>query len=323
VWVANEGADSLAVLDTATNAVSATVTGLKKPHNVQVGRDGGTVYAVSSTTNTVVAIDAAAYTVKAVASTGSGPAHVIEAPNGRVYVTDANDGTVSVYQGPELRPDGRIDLGGMPHGLRAAAGGSVIVVANTMAGALNVIDPATDRLSGTVAVGTGPAQVAVTANGRYAYAGITDPPSVVKVDVGARNVVGSVRVSASPVQLYLTPDESTVLSADQGSPENPGHTLSVMDTSTMTVRGAVGTGAGPHGVVVDNSGMRAWVTNAYDDTVSIVDIGSLSLVATVAVGAGPSGISYSSRPPATSSSATVTLDVPQPAGGQPTNEHEH
>ena len=36
----------------------------------------------------------------------------------------------------------------MPHGLRPAAGGSVIVVANTMDGALDLINPTTDTYEG-------------------------------------------------------------------------------------------------------------------------------------------------------------------------------
>ena len=172
VWVADQEGDSLTVLDAATNAVATTVTGLKHPHNVQVSRDGSRVYAVTGD-NRVVAIDATNYTVDAVAPTGPAPAHVIEAPNDKVYVTNADDGAVSVYQTAGLTPVGRIDLGGMPHGLRAADDGSVVVVANTSAGTLDLIDPTTDQRSGEVPVGSQPAQVAVSADGRYAYAGVT------------------------------------------------------------------------------------------------------------------------------------------------------
>lgn len=311
VWVADEGGDSLTVLDAATNTVTTTLTGLPGPHNVQVGGDGATVYA-SSSSDTVVAIDAATYRVTASAATGPEPAHVIEAPNGKIYVANSGDGTVSVYQTPTLQPVGRIDVGGMPHGLRAAADGSVIVVANHMAGAVDLIDPRTDRMLGAVPVGEGPAQVAVTADGRYAYTGTTQPPAVVKVDLNARKVVGIVAVSASPVQLYLTPDGATVVSADQGTREAPGHAASLIDTATMTVRAAVRTGAGPHGVVIDRAGMRAWVTDSYDNAVSVIDLASQTVAATVAVGDEPNGISYSTRPPA-ASAATIALNIPAPA----------
>ncbi|MBD8056769.1 hypothetical protein ICV35_24275 [Rhodococcus ruber] len=313
VWVADEDGNSLTVLDAATDEVVTTVTGVDSPHNVQVGRDGATVYTVSGD-DRVIEIDPATYAVRAVAPTGAAPAHVIDAPNGKVYVTDAGNGTVSVFATPGLQPAGRIELGGMPHGLRPAAGGSVIVVADTAAGVVHVIDPAADRAIGAVPVGAAPAQVAVTGAGRFAYAGTTEPAAVVKVDLAARLVVGAAPVPAAPVQLYLSPDEKTVVSADQGTRQQPGSTLSVIDTAEMTIRGAVGTGAGPHGVVIDPSGTRAWVTNTYDDTVSVVDLPSLSVVATVPVGERPNGVSFSPRSPAVAGSRT---QLPLPTSTTP------
>ncbi len=321
VWVADEGHDSLTVIDAANNSVAATLHGIKGPHNVQVSRDGSTVYAVSSA-GLVVAINPTTYKVSAVARTGKQPAHVIEAPNGKVYVTNAGDATVSVYNAAGLTPAGQIKLDGMPHGLRAAAGGSVIVVANTMDGAVDLIDPATDRYLGAVPVGAGPAQVAVSADGTYAYTGISQPPGVVKVDLAQRKVVGTVTVPTSPVQLYLTPDESEVLSADQGTKNTAGHTLSVIDTTAMTTRGTVGTGAGPHGVVIDTAGTWAWVTNSYDDTVVAVDLTNLSALSPIKVGTQPNGISYSPNAPASAPAEGVTLDIPAaPQQGPDSDSH--
>ena len=312
VWVADEGADSISVIDAATNAVRMTLNGIKAPHNIQVGRGGAVVYAVSSA-GVVVAIDPMTYRVTATAPTGAQPAHVIEAPNGKVYVTNSGDGTVSVYQAPGLSPAGRITLDGMPHGLRPAAGGSVIVVANTMNGALDLIDPATDTYVGAVPVGSSPVQVAVSADGKYAYTGISEPPSVVKVDLAQRKVVGSAAVPNTPVQLYLTPDETQVVSADQGKKDTQGHTLSVIDTTAMTTRGTVATGAGPHGVVIEASGDWAWVTNSYDNTVTAVDLSTLTAMDPIPVGTQPSGISYSPTLPAAAPANVGTLDIPTPS----------
>ncbi|MDQ2635247.1 MAG: hypothetical protein M3Y83_00030 [Actinomycetota bacterium] len=311
VWVANEGADSLTVIDAATDAVVTTVEGVKAPHNVQLGSGGDIAYTVSGSTNTVVAIDTATYAVHAVAPTGPAPAHVIEAPNGNVYVTNAGDGTVSVYRGPELAPVATIDVGGMPHGLRAAANGSVIVVAN-MEGRLDLIDPTTNSLTGSVPVGTEPVQVAVSADGRYVYSSVSEPPKVVKVDLTTQRVVGSTDVPTPPVQVYLSAEEDAVLSANQGTAETPGRTVSVIDTETMTPRAVVEAGSGPHGVVIDDSAMRAWVTNTFDDTVSAIDLDEASVSATIPVGHQPNGISYSPRPPAAASAPTMTVNLPAP-----------
>lgn len=321
VWVADEGGDSITVIDAATGAVATTLTGISAPHNVQVGRDGAVVYAVSGA-GVVVAIDPLTYRVTAAAPTGAAPAHVVEAPDGQVYVTGAGDGTVSVYRADGLAPAGRIGLAGMPHGLRPAADGSVIVVANTGNNALDLIDPATTTSVGAVPVGARPAQVAVSADGTYAYTGVADPPRVVKVDLAQRKIVGSAAVPHTPVQVYLTPDGTEVVSADQGSRADPGTTASVIDTAVMTVRGAVPTGRGPHGVVIDGTGDRAWVTDSYDGTVTAVDLSTLSATATIAVGTGPNGISYSPRPPA-AAPAVVALDVPTSPAGTTTEPGQH
>lgn len=96
----------------------------------------------------------------------------------------------------------------------------------------------------------------------------------------------------------------------------------------MKVRGAAATGSGPHGVVVDATGSRAWVTDTYNETVSVIDLDHLALVATTPVGRAPNGISYSSRPPASASAATITLQLP-PAGAEddtqqpPPHPHGH
>lgn len=81
----------------------------------------------------------------------------------------------------------------------------------------------------------------------------------------------------------------------------------------MTVRASLDTGTGPHGVVIDPTGVRAWVTNTYDNTVSVVDLTALSVSPALPVGQGPSGISFSPRPPTAVGAPTATLTIPAPS----------
>lgn len=119
--------------------------------------------------NTVVAVDTATYDVSAVESSGASPAHVIDSADGsKVYATNAADGTVSVFGAPGLEPLGTIEVGGMPHGLRGAASGSVIAVASTAASTVDLLDPEADVVVAAIPVGGSPVQVAV--DGRPALA---------------------------------------------------------------------------------------------------------------------------------------------------------
>lgn len=133
--------------------------------------------------------------------------------------------------------------------------------------------------------------------------------AVVKVDLAAQKVTGSTQVPAPPVQLYLSADGTRLLSADQGTEGAPGSTVSVIDPSSMTVEATIPTGSGPHGVVIEPTGQRAWVTNLYDDTVSVLDLTTNETIATVPTGDKPNGISFSPQQPAPGPGATE-ISVP-------------
>ncbi|NHB84958.1 hypothetical protein G7085_10985 [Tessaracoccus sp. HDW20] len=92
----------------------------------------------------------------------------------------------------------------------------------------------------------------------------------------------------------------------------------MIDPESMTVESTVQAGSGPHGVVIEPTGQRAWVTNLYDDTVSVIDLTVKATMATVTVGDKPNGISYSPLPPApgrapSRSACRNTLPRPGPA----------
>ncbi|HET9139697.1 beta-propeller fold lactonase family protein [Actinophytocola sp.] len=312
VWVANEGGHSLSVIDAATSTVVTTVEGIEGPHNVQVGPAGDRVYAVSGHTGMVAALDASTYRLANAAPAGAGPSHVVLTPDGqKTYVTNYDAGSVSVYRA-DLAPSGVISVGGGPHGLRPSPDGTTLVVANLKAGTVDLIDARTDTKVAAVPVDGPVVQVAVSPDSRYAFASVSTPPSVVKIDLRARVVAGRTEVPAAPAQVYLTPDGRSLLSADQGSKEKPGTALSVIDTATMTTAGSIATGSGPHGVVIDPTGQRAWVTNVYDATVSVIDLPTRATVATIDVGKQPNGISFATRPPAPGA-ARMTVVIPTPS----------
>jgi YVTN family beta-propeller protein len=322
VWVANEGGHSLSVIDAATNTVVTTVDGIPEPHNVQAGPDGDRVYAVSGHASTVAALDAATYRLADAAATGAGPSHVVLTSDGqKTYVTNYDAGTVSVYRAG-LTPAGSITLGGGPHGLRPSPDGATLVVANLKAATVDLIDTRTDSRTAAVPVGGPVVQVAVSPDSRYAYASVAQPPAVVKIDLQTRGVAGRIEVPAAPAQVYLTPDGRSLLSADQGSADKPGTALSLIDTATMTKTASITTGSGPHGVVVDPTGRRAWVTNVYDSTVSVIDLTTRATVATVKVGKQPNGISYASRPPAPAA-ARMSVVLPTPSAAASSGDGDH
>ena len=71
--------------------------------------------------------------------------------------------------------------------------------------------------------------------------------------------------------------------------DGPGN-VRVIDTLSNAVAAVIPVGRTPHGVAVDATGRRAYVTNRGDGTVSVIDTATNKVAATVAVGLDPSGV---------------------------------
>ena len=147
-----------------------------------------------------------------------------------------------------------------------------------------------------------------------------------KVDVAARKMVGKVAVGRSPVQVFVTPGNKTLLVANQTTKASPNNTVSLIDTAQFTVAATVKTDKGSHGVAIDGTGKFAYVTNAVANSVSVFAVaantGLLTPASTVPAGSlpnassvgaktvnGPSPESVSANPAAVTA-ATSVLNEP-------------
>ena len=131
-----------------------------------------------------------------------------------------------------------------------------------------------------------------TPDGKQVYVSLRDENKVAVIDVATRRVIGKVGVARNPIQVYATSDGKAMYVANQGTDKSPDNKVSIIDLATRKVMVTVVTGAGAHGVVVDDSGQTAFVSNIKAGTVSAIDTSSQRVTLTFKVGAGPNGITY-------------------------------
>lgn len=314
VYVANEEADTVSVLDAASFRTLANVRVGAKPHNVQVSPDGTRVWVTNNGepaaadaaahqnmgkdehqamgAGAVWVIDATTDAVLAKVPVGLHPAHVVLTPDGRfAYVTNGGDNTLSVIDAATQRRVSTIAVGKFPHGIRVSPDGKQAYVANLKGNTVSVVDTASQKEVTQIQVGKGPAQVGFTPDGRLAFVSLSGENAVAVIDPATRKVLHKIVVGTVPIQLFATPDSTTLLVANQGTRNKPGKTVSMIDLGSFKVIRTVETGAGAHGVVIDREGKYAYVTNTYAGSLSVLDIGKRSVVATVPVGKGPNGVS--------------------------------
>ena len=95
-YITNYNSNNVSVIDTATSAVTATITVGSHPYGVAVTPDGSKIYVANVGSNSVSVIDTATNTVTATIAVGIGPLGVAVTPDGsKVYVTspDYSQGT--------------------------------------------------------------------------------------------------------------------------------------------------------------------------------------------------------------------------------------
>src|SRR6185295_3577717 len=107
-------------------------------------------------------------------------------------------------------------------------------VTNNNDNTVSVIDTATTSVIATIPVGSGPAGVAVTPNGRFAYV-VNQLANTVSVISAARNtVVATIPVATFPRDIAITPDGASAFVTGSAASN-----ITVIDTTTNTVVSAI------------------------------------------------------------------------------------
>ncbi|MFE2321127.1 protein kinase, partial [Streptomyces sp. NPDC059441] len=167
----------------------------------------------------------------------------------------------------------------------AAAGGGIYLAQSRSSG------PTAPSVS-SIQVGNLPGGVAVSPNGRRAYAtNYFGPASVSVIDTTTNRTVGNpIPVGDKPQGVAVSPDGRRAYTANYGSAS-----VSVIDTATnRTVGNPIGVGKDPVGVVVSPDGRWVYVANSGSASVSVIDTATNRTVGNpIGVGKNPFGVAVS------------------------------
>ena len=151
---------------------------------------------------------------------------------------------------------GKIQVGQSPSYIQIAPNGKFAYIANPGAGAITVLNTASDRVSGTIKIPQGPPQsVSFSPDGRTAYVSVYgnhSAPLIAFIDTATGTVTSTVPVdnftpgpsTTSPDGRFLyVPNHNTALS---GASQN---VIDVIDTASKTLVGDIPVPANPHWIV--------------------------------------------------------------------------
>ncbi len=171
LYVANEDAALLSVVDVASGQVVQTFTVGVEPEGVSVD-PGGRVWVTSENDGAVFVIDVAAKKVLKSVPVGPRPRSIAFLPDGsRAYVSSENGATLTVVDVRRLVPIKTVKLGNelRPMGIVASPDGRSVFVSTGRSKMVLFLDSASDTVTGSVEVGSRPWGIALSPDGRTLF----------------------------------------------------------------------------------------------------------------------------------------------------------
>jgi YVTN family beta-propeller protein len=325
VYVANSESDSVSVIDTATNSVSATIGNAAVLFNHPSGpaltpdtrflyvANRGSLDRVPGSTVSVIATAANTLAATVELAPGSGPYSVAITPDGAVaYVANQFADTVSVIDTAKALADPStaviktIPVGPYPVGVAISPDGGFAYVSSCGAPcdgsalSVTVVDTTDNEVRTTV---PGLFIRAITPDGQFAYSPngfadtvqvidtakvLTEPTHAVIKTISVANFPYAAAMTPSGRFAYVTQCGEFCLSDEPSSASS----VSVIDTGTNTVAATVSLPptSGPTSIAIAPDGTFAHVTNGWSQTVAVIDTAKAVTDPTHAVNATIQGV---------------------------------
>jgi len=232
--VQNTPSNSVAVFDTSTNALVATIpVGINpnpNPFHITMTIDGAFAYVTNQSDDTISVIDTATNTVATtIDPAGNGPFEIAMTPNGNfAYVTNGVGATVSVIDLSTNLITDTIIVGASPRGLAISPDGAfVYAVCPGGGGTIRKISTATN--TEVVNIDTAPLfGIVITSDGAFAYLTDLIGDSAEMLDLTTDTFVDSIPVVDQPRDIAISP--APVPPLPPVIPDNPVPFLTISGT---------------------------------------------------------------------------------------------
>ena len=245
-YAADQGSDTVSVIDIAQSKVTATVPVGHVPAGLALTPDGRTLWVANYTDGTVQPINTADLRTGTPIQVGSGPENMAITPDGStLYVANIHDNTVSPVDLSTGKAEAAVPVGPNPFNVVAAPDGKTVYVSNSGGSTVTPIDTATNTTEPTLLV-TGQAYgLALSPDGRTLWISPSNGDTVTPVDTvtGAPGKQVTVGKSAFDVALNWNGTKAYVTTADE-------NTLVPIDVASGEVEGSMTTGAYPLAVTL-------------------------------------------------------------------------
>ena len=310
-YIANPGAGTVTVLNTATDLVSGTIKIPQGPPQfVSFSPDSRTayisVYNTRGSVHLIAFIDTAGSTVTSTVpvdnftpgpSTTSPDGRYLYVPNHNTAMSGANENVVDVIDTAGRKLVGKIAVPANPHWVAFGKNGRFYTT-DHMSAEVTVLNASTNSIIGEISVGETPHSEAMSPDGTRLAVTSFNGNEVFLISTATDKMIAQIPVGRNPLDIAYSPDGRYLFTTN-----NEDSTVTVISTADNRVIGTVPTGKAPTSISVLPNGRQAYVTDDGDGTIEILNIAKAGVTP---ASAGPSSsprTSPSSAPGKSSSPA--------------------
>lgn len=274
VYSANTEANSVTVIDGASNLVLATLPVPSGPRAFGHDPDQGRVFCANYYANNLSVIDARTDRVVAMVQSGKGPRDLVYSPASRkVYCANETTNDVTVVDGETLAVVATVPVQSTPRVLCYNPTNNTVYCANSASASVTVIDATTDHVIATVKVGNVPKGIVHDPKHGKLYVSNYGSDTVTVIDAATNTVRGTIPVGDGPSGIFYDPVNARVYCGIIGEP-GPGNrsdSVVVIDGATDRIVTTLVAGDEPTAFdVLPGPNLLAWI-NEWSDSVSVVD----------------------------------------------------
>jgi YVTN family beta-propeller protein len=265
IFVADQVADEVAVVDAITHAVITTVAVGDEPINLTVSPDGSIVYVVNSADNSVSVIDVATLTlVGGQIPVSNFPLEVAFSPDGTTaFVAGYGANEIKVIDVATATVTDTVTGTPDPQSVRVSPDGSTLWIAG--ASRVTPMDIATLTL-GTQIFSSPPSQIRyldLSPDGSLLVAGGDSADKVYFIDTATETVIDEVEVGESAYGLAFNLDGTRLFVGLSSTG------ILEIDPATATIVGTIASGIGPNSIAMSPTGDFGYASNATNGEITV------------------------------------------------------
>jgi len=259
-YISNGTANTISILDTATDTITGTISGVTNPRAQAITPNGRYLYVIQATpANSIAVVDTSTNTLVTTITTNiNTPSDLAATPNGEyIYVTSSGNTNISRIS-TATNQASLISLGAFSQFITINPAGTFAWV-YTLASGFRVINLATDSVGSLITLNAPVTDILFGADGTKVYVAVAGGADDVLVfNAVTPGLSATINVGDNPSSLSRTPDGSFIYVTNQA-----GNSVSVIRTSDDTLFDTItdNVGAGPISGAITPHGHRLYTVN--------------------------------------------------------------